>query len=319
MSIPNSVTEIGECAFGYYEIIDVYNLKEIDGFTISGYKGSAAEAYAKKNGFEFVDLEHKHSTQVQNRKDATCMEDGYTGDEVCTVCGKTVSKGKTIKATGHKTKIENRKDATCTEDGYTGDEICKTCGETVKKGKTIKATGHKTKVENRKDATCTEDGYTGDEVCTVCGETVSKGKTIKATGHTVVIDPAVKATYAAEGKTEGSHCSVCGEIIEEQQVVPKKTVAVIKGLKVTNVSTTSLKITWTKNTKVTGYQIQYATNSTFKKAKTVTVKSKKTASTTISKLKKGKKYYVRICGYKTYKGTNYLSEWSPTKRVTIKK
>ncbi|MCD8099064.1 MAG: hypothetical protein LUE06_00590, partial [Oscillospiraceae bacterium] len=32
-----------------------------------------------------------HTTEIQNAKDATCTEDGYTGDEVCTVCGETVS------------------------------------------------------------------------------------------------------------------------------------------------------------------------------------------------------------------------------------
>ncbi|MCD8130740.1 MAG: glycosyl hydrolase 53 family protein, partial [Lachnospiraceae bacterium] len=37
-----------------------------------------------------------HTTEVQNAKDATCTEDGYTGDTVCTVCGVTVTAGETI-------------------------------------------------------------------------------------------------------------------------------------------------------------------------------------------------------------------------------
>lgn len=43
-------------------------------------------------------------TKVENAKDATCTEDGYTGDTVCIVCGKVVAKGEVIKATGHEYK-----------------------------------------------------------------------------------------------------------------------------------------------------------------------------------------------------------------------
>ena len=124
-----------------------------------------------------------HKTQLVGAKAATCTEDGYTGDEVCTVCGETVKKGEVIPATGHDTQLVGAKPATCTQDGYTGDEVCKTCGVTVKKGEVIPATGHDTQLVGAKDATCTQDGYTGDEVCKTCGETVTKGEVVKATGH----------------------------------------------------------------------------------------------------------------------------------------
>ena len=124
-----------------------------------------------------------HKTQLVGAKAATCTEDGYTGDEVCTVCGETVKKGEVIPAPGHKTQLVGAKAATCTEDGYTGDEVCTVCGETVKKGEVIPATGHDTQLVGAKDATCTQDGYTGDEVCKTCGETVTKGEVVKATGH----------------------------------------------------------------------------------------------------------------------------------------
>ena len=136
-----------------------------------------------------------HKTQLVGAKPATCTEDGYTGDEVCTVCGETVKKGEVIPATGHKTQLVGAKAATCTEDGYTGDEVCTVCGETVKKGEVIPALGHKTQLVGAKAATCTEDGYTGDEVCTVCQEIVKKGETIPAAGHDY-----------KDGK-----CTVCGE------------------------------------------------------------------------------------------------------------
>ena len=124
-----------------------------------------------------------HKTQLVGAKAATCTEDGYTGDEVCTVCQEIVKKSEVIPALGHKTQLVGAKAATCTEDGYTGDEVCTVCGETVKKGEVIPALGHKTQLVGAKAATCTEDGYTGDEVCTVCQEVVKKGEVIPATGH----------------------------------------------------------------------------------------------------------------------------------------
>ncbi len=124
-----------------------------------------------------------HKTQLVGAKPATCTEDGYTGDEVCTVCQEVVKKGEVIPALGHKTQLVGAKAATCTEDGYTGDEVCTVCGETVKKGEVIPAPGHKTQLVGAKAATCTEDGYTGDEVCTVCQAVVKKGEVIPATGH----------------------------------------------------------------------------------------------------------------------------------------
>lgn len=39
-----------------------------------------------------------HKTGLRNAKEATCTEDGYTGDEVCTVCGETLKRGEVIPA-----------------------------------------------------------------------------------------------------------------------------------------------------------------------------------------------------------------------------
>ena len=56
VTIPNSVTSINEGAFGYYYSDDSDYLKT-DGFTIYGYKNSAAENYANENGFTFTALD----------------------------------------------------------------------------------------------------------------------------------------------------------------------------------------------------------------------------------------------------------------------
>ena len=161
-----------------------------------------------------------HKTQLVGAKPATCAEDGYTGDQVCTVCNETVKKGEVIPALGHKTQLVGAKAATCTEDGYTGDEVCTVCQEVVKKGKVIPALGHKTQLVGAKAATCTEDGYTGDEVCTVCGETVKKGEVIPALGHKTQLVGAKAATCTGDGYTGDEVCTICQEIVKKGEVIP---------------------------------------------------------------------------------------------------
>ncbi|MCD7838120.1 MAG: DUF4886 domain-containing protein, partial [Clostridiales bacterium] len=72
-----------------------------------------------------------------------------------------------------------------------------------------------------------------------------------------------------------------------------------------NASSKKMTVKWSKNSKATGYQIQYSTSSSFSSYKTVTVSSYKTVSKTISSLTKGKTYYVRVRAYKTVSGTKY--------------
>ena len=75
-------------------------------------------------------------------------------------------------------------------------------------------------------------------------------------------------------------------------------------------------VKWKKKSNITGYQIQYSTNSKFKKGnKSIKIKNAKTRSKKITKLKSNKKYYVRI---RTYKGKKY-SKWSKVKSAKISK
>ena len=75
-------------------------------------------------------------------------------------------------------------------------------------------------------------------------------------------------------------------------------------------------VKWKKKSGITGYQIQYSTNSKFKKGnKSIKIKNAKTRSKKITKLKSNKKYYVRI---RTYKGKKY-SKWSKVKSAKISK
>ena len=87
---------------------------------------------------------------------------------------------------------------------------------------------------------------------------------------------------------------------------------------ITSVKTKSeaFTIKWKKKTNIAGYQIQYSTNSKFKKGnKSIKIKNAKTISKKITKLKAAKKYYVRI---RTYKGKKY-SKWSKVKSIKTPK
>lgn len=87
--------------------------------------------------------------------------------------------------------------------------------------------------------------------------------------------------------------------------------------KVQNVSGKKIKVTVKKVSGADGYQIQYSTKSNMKSAKTVT-SSKKTK--TISKLSKGKKYYVRVKAYKKDStGKKVAGKWSKVKKVKVSK
>lgn len=72
-----------------------------------------------------------------------------------------------------------------------------------------------------------------------------------------------------------------------------------------------------QKTQTTAYEIQYSTNSKFKKISRYVI-SNKYKKVSIKTLKRKKKYYVRIRTYKTKGKWNYLSSWSPVKTVKTK-
>lgn len=90
--------------------------------------------------------------------------------------------------------------------------------------------------------------------------------------------------------------------------------------KTTNLKGKKLKVTWRKNQNVAGYQVQVAANKKFTSGKkTYTIKKAATTSKTITGLKKGKTYYVRVRGYKLSGKVKVWGSYSSIKKVTIKK
>ena len=97
------------------------------------------------------------------------------------------------------------------------------------------------------------------------------------------------------------------------KINPKKT-----SLKIaTSSKAGQLKVTYNKVSGVTGYQVIYSASSKFTKSTTKSVNVKGT-SKTITKLTKGKTYYVKVRAYKTVGKTKYYSGYSAVKKVKVK-
>lgn len=63
-----------------------------------------AVCYTCEKAYGEIDsANHAGGTRLENAKDATCGADGYTGDTCCKGCGKVVTEGTVIKATGNHT------------------------------------------------------------------------------------------------------------------------------------------------------------------------------------------------------------------------
>ena len=156
------------------------------------YKCSECNAYEldKYNNIKYdsVDKVDKHtaSDKLANVKEATCTEEGYTGDVVCKFCGEVMKPGEKTKMVDHTPVDVEAKAPTCTEPGVTKGTVCSVCKKVLSAQETVPALGHDPKLVNAKDATCTEAGYTGDKVCTRCNVTLEKGKDIKALDHNFV-------------------------------------------------------------------------------------------------------------------------------------
>lgn len=133
-----------------------------------------------------------------------------------------------------------------------------------------------------------------------------KGKVaIKGTGIAVI-------TVTAEGNTNYNKKAVKITITS----APKQE----KLVTVKSRSKKKLEVKWSKDTRATGYEVQYSTSSKFKSktTKTVQIRKNKITGQTIKKLKSGKKYYVRVRAYKKCGKKKLCGQWSKVKNVKIR-
>lgn len=101
-------------------------------------------------------------------------------------------------------------------------------------------------------------------------------------------------------------------------VKPVKKVTVKKQTAKVKAGKKKLTVTWKKDKNVSGYQIKIATKKNFKGAKTYTVKSYKTYKKVIKKLKANKKYFVKVCAYKTVGKSKVYGAYSAVRSCKVK-
>ena len=135
--------------------------------------------------------------------------------------------------------------------------------------------------------------------------------TVEGSGETNVVNSGETDTDSKSGTTKENTISSVN-IKTPGKVKIKKIVAANK----------KLKVTWKKLKGVDGYQIQYSANKKFKSSKTVTIKKANTVKKTLKKLKKRKKYFVRVRAYAegNLNGKRVVSygKWSAVKKQTTK-
>jgi len=87
--------------------------------------------------------------------------------------------------------------------------------------------------------------------------------------------------------------------------------------KAARLSAGKCKISWAKDKNADGYVLEYARNKEFTGKKTVKISSGQTLSKTLSKLKKGKTYYVRVRSYTARNGVVLWGAYGKRKSVTV--
>ena len=223
-------TEDGNSAYWYSAAFDKY-FKDENGVN----EITAASTVIPATG-------HGES-EVKGAKEATCTEDGYTGDKVCKVCGEILERGTVIEKIGHvwgepewnwsedgktctvtftcKNNPEHKETpeadvtsevktpATCTESGvttYTAKVDFNGSTYTDTKEVSVPATGHELKKTDAKEPTCTEDGNKEYWTCDTCDKYFSDEN---AETEIQLADTVIEATGHSY---DNGKCTVCGEI-----------------------------------------------------------------------------------------------------------
>lgn len=149
----------------------------------------------------------------------------------------------------------------------------------------------------------------------------SANKTIAASNYTVSYSNSNSkkpGTYTATVKFNGKNYTGTKKLTYKINAkAPAKTT-----VKLSKAKKASLKASWSKVANATSYEVQYGTSKSFKGAKTVKVSSK-SSSKVLTKLKKNKKYYVRVRAVRTVKvdnkNTTLRASWSSAKNLKTKK
>ncbi len=288
---------------------------------VKTYKCTGADCKATKEE-DIPKLTTRTPVSAGNAVAATCLKAGKTSDTVCKVCGITLTTGSKTEPLGH--SYDNG---------------------TVTKQATYKNTGIKTYRCKRSGCTATKTEIVAklpqvsNKITVVAKHVITasanvqtialKAKTIggklkyKSDNSKVKVSSQGKVTIPKNYSGKTVITITAGS--DKYKTVTKKVAIIVSpagvGIRtLTSPKKGQMKITWKKNPYVTGYVLQYSTDSKFAKTKTktVTISSAKVVSKSISKLKTGKKYYVRVRTYKKQGNTSYYGKWSSVKSIKIK-
>lgn len=186
---------------------------------------------------------------------------------------------------------------------------CTICGTT--KRQVTQPLGHREIIDKAISATCTKSGLTAGKHCSVCNTILVKQRQVPINKHSIVIRNVKTSTYFKNGYTGDGVCSVCGTVVNKGKsivklILKRPSIKLKKNKK--NIIVSFKKIKGAKK-----YQISYKLST----AKKWSIKTVKTNKYKISKLKKGKKYKIRVRAIAILGKKKAYSPYSKVK--TIKK
>lgn len=164
--------------------------------------------------------------------------------------------------------------------------------------------------------------YGGNPV-TIKVKTSGNGKiSYKSSNNNIVsIDKTGKMIVKNTGKVTVSiyatETTTYKAVTKKVTVVVKPKIQVIKGIRSQKKS--SIYVKYVKDTKASGYEIQTALDSKFKKSvNTYTIKKNSKYSVTLTKKRTGKIYYVRVRSYKIVGSQKIYGSYSVIKKIKVK-
>ena len=206
-------------------------------FDITAHNGGEATckspAECSECGHSYGPLDannHKGTTYLKNQKEATCFEEGYTGDTYCSDCNEKIADGQSIAKNAHNpasvwttNEHDHWKECQTVGCGNVIDKAAHSGGEATCVSKAVcevckaqygdvDATNHKhTEIRDARPATEQEKGYTGDTWCIDCNKKIATGSEIAMLEHKLTLVEAKDATVTEQGNIKYYYCENCGK------------------------------------------------------------------------------------------------------------